>query len=687
MNNSSQVNILIVDDRPENLLALEAVLEPLGVNLLSARSGEAALQLARIHDFAAVLLDVQMPVMDGFETAGRLRELERAHQVPILFLTATEADDGRIARAYALGAVDYVLKPFSPDVMRSKVTGYISLFERTRRMQARLQTAADAEGGVNILVVNDGLAGMLSTEVSLARLGKQARVLTARSGREALSLLLKHRFGLVMLDVHLPDMDGFELATLLKQNDRCRDIPLVFITAAAQAEADVTRGYAAGAVDFLFMPIEPEVLRARVKALLDQFWQQRTLTLYVDEITQLNHELSVAARELERANEELKRLSEAKSEFVASVSHDLRTPLTTIIEGIALNEDGTLGPVNDKQKKFLGLAREEAERLSGMVNDILDVAKIEAGKVLPDRTKVDVAGMVDRVRRNFDTLAIKKGLHLKVELPEQLPPVLCDAEHYDRILTNLLSNAVKFTPADGTVCVRAAKGPQGQVVTSVSDTGIGIPRDQRSRVFGRFEQVRRPVVSSAAGSGLGLSLCKDLVQLNGGTIGFESEAGRGSTFHFSLPVYDEIADLRSALSVVAQHAQSVSGQPSVFLFDWRPDPEDPGQPETVLARIAEAIRPKTLAIDELRTFVEHRAVVLISVLPEGSVQPVFDDLVQSVRETGIRQVFATFQVCVPPLPDADALLAALKAQSVAIDRGGVRSPPGAGLGTGTNRKP
>ena len=461
MNNSSQVNILLVDDRPENLLALEAVLEPLGVNLLSARSGEAALQLARNHDFAAVLLDVQMPVMDGFETAGRLRELERAHQVPILFITATEADDGRVARAYALGAVDYVLKPYSPDVMRSKVTGYITLFERTRRMQARLQTAADAEGGVNILVVNDGLAGMLSTEVSLARLGKQTRVVTARSGREALGLLLEHRFGLVMLDVHLPDMDGFELATLLKQNDRCRDIPLVFITAAAQAEADVTRGYAAGAVDFLFMPIEPELLRARLKALLDQFWQQRTLTLYVDEITQLNHELSAAARELERANEELKRLSEAKSEFVSSVSHDLRTPLTTIIEGIALNEDGTLGPLNDKQKKFLGLARAEAERLIGMVNDILDVAKIEAGKVLPDRTKVDVTGMVDRVRRNFDTLAIKKGLHLKVELPEQLPPVLCDAEHYDRILTNLLSNAVKFTPADGTVCVRAAKGPAG----------------------------------------------------------------------------------------------------------------------------------------------------------------------------------------------------------------------------------
>jgi signal transduction histidine kinase len=667
MGNSRQVSILLVDDRPENLLALEAVLEPLGVNLLSARSGEAALQLARTHDFAAVLLDVQMPVMDGFETAGRLRELERAHQVPILFLTATEADDQRIARAYALGAVDYVLKPYSPDVLRSKVTGYVSLFERTRRMQARLQTAADAEGGVNILVVNDDLAGLLSTEVSLAQLGKQTRVVTARSGREALGLLLKHRFGLVMLDVHLPDMDGFELATLLKQNDRCRDIPLVFITAAAQAEADVTRGYAAGAVDFLFMPIEPELLRARLKALLDQFWQQRTLTLYVDEITQLNHELSASARELERANEELKRLSEAKSEFVASVSHDLRTPLTTIIEGIALNEDGTLGPLNDKQKKFLGLAREEAERLSGMVNDILDVARIEAGKVLPDRTKVDVTGMIDRVRRNFDTLATKKGLHLKVELPPQLPPVLCDAEHYDRILTNLLSNAVKFTPADGTVWVRAAKGPEGQVVTSVSDTGVGIPRDQRSRVFGRFEQVRRPVVSPVAGSGLGLSLCKDLVQLNNGTIGFESDEGRGSTFHFSLPAYDEIADFRVALSVVAQHAQSVSGQPSVLLFDWRPDPEDSGQTETVLARIAEAIQPKTLAIDELRTFAEHRAVVLISALPEGSVRPVFDDLVQSVRKTGIHQVFAAFQVCVLPFPDADELLAALKAQSVAVD--------------------
>jgi len=311
------VNLLLVDDRPENLMALDAVLEPLDAKLLSASSGEAALELARNHDFAAVLLDVQMPGMDGFETARRLRELQRASQVPVLFLTATEVDGQQIARGYALGAVDYILKPFTPDVLRDKVTAYIGLFHRTRHLQARLSAVSDAENCAHILVVNDDLAGLLATEASLEQLGKHVKVVLARSGQEALRLLLKQSFALILLDIHMPDMDGFELAAELRQNDRCRQIPLVFVTATTKAEADVTRGYACGAIDFLFVPIAPDLLRNKVNALLNQFRQQWVLTCQVDEIEHLNQNLRASTRELENINATLEqRVRERTDELV-----------------------------------------------------------------------------------------------------------------------------------------------------------------------------------------------------------------------------------------------------------------------------------------------------------------------------------------------------------------------------------
>jgi len=231
-----------------------------------------------------------------------LRELERTRQVPILFITASEVDAGQIAHGYALGAVDYILKPYTPEALQSKAAAYIDLGERTRRLQGQLEAAVGLQDRVNILVVNDNLASLLATEASLDKLRMPVHVVAAHSGREALSLLLKQTFALILLDVHMPDMDGFELAATLRQNERCRHTPLVFVTATCTAEVDVAAGYACGAIDFLLTPITTELLCAKVAAILDQFRQQRLLARQVDEITDLNRALHASARELENAN-------------------------------------------------------------------------------------------------------------------------------------------------------------------------------------------------------------------------------------------------------------------------------------------------------------------------------------------------------------------------------------------------
>jgi PAS domain S-box-containing protein len=274
--------------------------------------------------------------------------------------------------------------------------------------------------------------------------------------------------------------------------------------------------------------------------------------------------LLALTEDLTRANDDLKRLSEAKSEFVAAASHDLRTPLTTIIEGILLVEDGSLGVVNQEQVKFLRYAREDALRLAELIGSVLDVAKIERGGIKPNKTKVDVAGIVNRMRETYGSYAQDKGLTFTVELPAEPPYVLCDTSHYERVLANMVSNAIKFTPAGGSVWVKVARGsdpvaqwPSGpvktldhsttrpldhysMVLTSVCDTGLGIPLEHQHRIFGKFEQIERHDGGlPSGGTGLGLALCKQLVELNGGTIGFESVENQGSTFYFALPAWEE----------------------------------------------------------------------------------------------------------------------------------------------------
>jgi PAS domain S-box-containing protein len=241
--------------------------------------------------------------------------------------------------------------------------------------------------------------------------------------------------------------------------------------------------------------------------------------------------------ELTKANEELKRLSEMKSDFVAAASHELRTPLTTIVEGIRLTEDGSLGPVNEEQKEFLRLAREDALRLRDLIDTLLDTAKIERGKMQASKARVNVTEIAARIRTTYGSYARDKGLTLEADLPAEPVFAYCDAGHYHRVLANLVSNAVKFTSAGGLVTIRLKEGDDNTVKTSVEDTGVGIPKAQEHRIFVKFEQVQRPANEMQSGTGLGLALCKQLVELNDGTIGFESVEGEGSTFFFSLPVY------------------------------------------------------------------------------------------------------------------------------------------------------
>jgi signal transduction histidine kinase/ActR/RegA family two-component response regulator len=333
------------------------------------------------------------------------------------------------------------------------------------------------------------------------------------------------------------------------------------------------------------------------------------------ELRHHHEELKANAKRLERANVELLKLSNAKSEFVATVSHELRTPLTAIAEAVGLVEDGSLGTVNKEQLTFLRLAGQNTRRLADLINDLLDLSRIEAGKLELTPRRLDLARLIRDTSVTYSAVAKEKGLTLNVELPASTPPVLADQQSVERVLVNLVGNAIKFTPSGGTITIGV--GNTAEITAFVQDTGVGIPKDQQYRLFGKFEQIARPGEVRPKGTGLGLALSQQLLEMNHGRIWVESEEGRGAKFLFALPAYSEPAHFRAlyrqfAASVDGGRADVTGGpaHPALYLLKVVslsvPDPM--GTPNFALRPSPSALRPLpgacAVVLSQLRELLE-----------------------------------------------------------------------------------
>ncbi|MBS0581103.1 MAG: response regulator [Proteobacteria bacterium] len=454
---------------------------------------------------------------------------------------------------------------------------------------------------VNILLVDDQHARLLTYQSVLADLGQN--LVLAHSGLEALEQLMRQEFAVVLLDVSMPDMDGFEAARLIHEHPRFERTPIIFVTGVHMSELDRLKGYSVGAVDYVAIPVVPEILRSKVAVLVELYCKRRELIDLNRHLAEANarlaqdkdalqaektRELQALAANLQTANLQLERTNHAlhtevaervraeqalmeanrhKDEFLAMLAHELRNPLAPIRYAVHLLKSGGEEQVN--------LGRDVIERqllqLTRLVDDLLDVSRITRGKINLARERVDVAELVARAVEMMKPAMDARGHVLTVEVPERTLWLYADPVRLTQVFGNLLANAVKYTEARGSITILARRRLRDAEIT-VRDSGVGIAPEVLPRIFDMFTQLDQPGDRPQSGLGIGLALVRRLVEMHGGSVSVASDGpGTGSEFTIRLPISLERAEPDVAAEVPAADTPTALARRRILLADDNQD--------------------------------------------------------------------------------------------------------------------
>jgi PAS domain S-box-containing protein len=535
--------ILIVDDRPENLIALEAILESLGHELVRATSGEEALRQILRRDFALVLLDVQMPGMNGFETARLIKGRERSRHLPIIFLTAINKDEEYVFEGYSHGAVDYLSKPFNPAILRSKVNVFVDLYLKNQQLRRQADLLRESErrelelehrARLQESEARCGEIVAAATE-AIITFGEDHRITLFNAAAEkTFGHSRDEAVGLPVASLFLPPLEPEVIARLSSRASAAAIREELTGLRRDGAEFPVEVGISALELpaDRVYTMIARDISeRRRAEEALRQ--QAQSLAAKGEELRSLNEELS-------RRQEELQDAMTARSRFYTSMSHELRTPINAILGYTSLMLDNIYGSLSEQQKFGLERAHRAAHHLLELVNDVLDLSKIEAGKMELVVEPVTFPHLIGELFVTVRPIAAQEGTELHLEAEHDPFSVPTDPRRVRQILLNLLSNALKFGRGFP-VTVHCRRRPDEGVEVDVVDRGRGIPPDERDSIFKEFVQLNgeNATGSGGEGTGLGLPISRRLAELLGGTLTIaHSEVDVGSTFRLSLPPLD-----------------------------------------------------------------------------------------------------------------------------------------------------
>jgi signal transduction histidine kinase/DNA-binding response OmpR family regulator len=579
---SQQINILLVDDKPNNLMALESMLSAPERNLVRATSGDEALRFLLDNDAAVILLDVHMPGIDGLETAALIRGRERSRNTPIIFLTAYTGGGELASKGYSLGAVDFIQKPLEPETLKSKVAVFVELFKKAEEVkrQAELLREKNIElesANLRRLAMLVELGQQLASERDPGRLLEtfcQAARQIVKSRYAAVGIFskdavtLRHLFHskatptepeldeesfCALLDelapsrskpVRLSEHDTGRLSQNIFENlHRYSSILIAPIGASLRSYGWLILGDRLDADRFgeaderLAVTLTSQVAVSYENATLYTEAQRHAAELQqevADRILAERERAKLLIREQE-ARAEAEAANRTKDEFLATLSHELRTPLTAILGWSHLLRSGKLP--QESVKDALETIERNAKSQSQLIDDLLDVSRIVTGKLRIEAIPMKVGPVVDAAIKSVKPAAEVKSIEIHRVPNAQDYVVLGDHTRLQQIVWNLLSNAVKFTPTGGRVEIELnSEGRDLRLV--VRDNGQGISAEFLPHVFDRFRQADGTTTRSHGGLGLGLAIVRHLVELHGGTISVESEGeDRGAIFTICLPEY------------------------------------------------------------------------------------------------------------------------------------------------------
>jgi signal transduction histidine kinase/DNA-binding response OmpR family regulator len=584
-NGNQKVNILMVDDNPSNLLALETILHAPDRNLVRASSGEEALRFLLDEDAAVILLDVHMPSISGLETAALIRGRERTRSVPIIFLTAYDsAGDSHISQGYSLGAVDYIIKPIEPESLKSKVAVFVELYRKTEQIKRQAELLreqnieienANLQRLSRLIELGQRLAAERNPERVLKKFCDAAReILGARSAtvgileddgvtlrhfftsgydrsdavnasvpqtcqrflkqqfKDARSLRLSGANGLRILPEQEP-IKSFVGAPILRQGAPEKIRGWLFLAekigAPAFSEADER---------FTVTLTQAVVFYENARLYADL---QRHATALEQEIADRKRAESERAEMLARAQAAQAEAEEAnrlKDEFLATVSHELRAPLNAMLGWVTLAREGRLD--EPSKERALETVERNARTQKKLVDDLLDVSSIITNNLALDLEPTDLASVIETAVESVRPSAESKGVSLRTDLDPVEDLFRIDRNRFQQVIWNLVHNAVKFTHPEGAVkvCLRRVNG---QAEIEVVDTGIGIAPEFLPFVFDRFRQADGSITRRHGGLGLGLAIVRSLVEMHGGAVDVESAGlGHGATFRVRLPLHYDL---------------------------------------------------------------------------------------------------------------------------------------------------
>ena len=539
----ARVPVLIVDDNAAKRLALRSIVEPLGYEIVEADSGIAGLRCAIAQDFAVILLDVRMPVMDGFETAALLRAREQSEMTPIIFITAH--DRGEIGPdLYSGGAVDFMFAPVAPDELRAKVSFFASLFVRAEQLALRSREVQASADQLRLLTDVAPIGIFLTDE-------NNCYVYTNPRWSEITGISPGDANG-CQWDFIIDAEERARLYSELPDGDYRQEVSHRF-------EMEVTGG-------------DLRTLVATSRSMQDG---ESEITGWVGTLADTTTEAS-AEEALSVARDDATEASRLKSDFLANMSHEIRTPMNGVIGMTDLLLESDL---SSTQRDYAQTVRTSGEALLAILNDILDFSKVEAGQLEIEHIDLDVRAVAAGVVDLLEGPARSKGLELAAVVDDSVPTLVSsDPGRVRQVLINLVGNAIKFTE-EGRVTIRVtqAKVAGGEVVVSfdVSDTGPGIPADKLDLIFEPFIQADSSTSRKHGGTGLGLAISSQLVALLGGRCGVTSVQGEGSNFWFTIsdharshkastqPAPPPHADTVDALSAASSHQSPPPGEAAV----------------------------------------------------------------------------------------------------------------------------